>query len=336
MRGGSWCAAASICLALAACGRPALPGGLSDRDWWALSEQLSEPHRDFRLSENLVSNEASYAERVRWLRPSGGVYIGVGPEQNFSYIAALQPDIAFIVDIRHENRLLHLIYKALFEISADRAEFVSRLFSRARPPGTSSSSTVEELFTALAAVPASDQAQHASRVLDRLVTTRAIPLTADDRAWITRTLAQFERHGPGIQFWDTTNVDVTAPSYRDLMVARDSTGVQRSFLATEDAFRFNKDLHTRNLIVPVVGDFAGPRALRRIGDHARQHRAVIEAFYASNVGAYLSRAQTRDFCANLAALPAAPRAAFIEGNRIHTIGRELLACAALPAAGRLH
>ena len=63
------------------------------------------------------------------------MYVGVGPEQNFTYIAALKPTMAFIVDIRRGNFDLHLIYKALFELSADRAEFVSRLFSRPRPDG---------------------------------------------------------------------------------------------------------------------------------------------------------------------------------------------------------
>lgn len=336
MQATSWRAAGCLCIALTACGRSALPAGLSDRDWWALSEHLSEPHQDFRVSDNLLSNEAGYAERVRWLRRSGGVYVGVGPEQNFSYIAALRPDIAFVVDIRHENRLLHLIYKALFEVSADRADFVFRLFSRTRPSGLSASSSVEELFTALAASPPDDPMRNRSRILDRLLATRAIPLTAEDRVWIGRTLAEFQRRGPDIQYWDTTGVAVRAPSYRDLMLARDSTGVPRSFLATESAFQINKDLHTRNLIIPVVGDFAGPRALRRIGDYARRHGVLVEAFYASNVGAYLNRARAHDFCGNLATLPAAGRAAFIEANRMQSVARELLTCTANSAAHGLH
>ena len=61
--------------------------------------------------------------------------MGVGPEQNFTYIAVTRPAIAFIVDIRRGNLDLHLMYKALFELSADRADFVSRLFSRKRPAG---------------------------------------------------------------------------------------------------------------------------------------------------------------------------------------------------------
>ena len=56
--------------------------------------------------------------------------MGVGPEQNFTYIVATKPSMAFIVDVRRGNLDLQLMYKALFELSADRAEFVSRLFSQ--------------------------------------------------------------------------------------------------------------------------------------------------------------------------------------------------------------
>ena len=80
------------------------------------------------------------------MRATGGAYIGVSPEQNFSYMAALQPRIAFILDIRRENLDLQLLYKALFELSADRADFVSRLFSRPRPAGLASSANVKEIL----------------------------------------------------------------------------------------------------------------------------------------------------------------------------------------------
>jgi hypothetical protein len=65
-------------------------------------------------------------ELTRRVAP-GGVYLGVGPEQNFTYIAAMRPRVAFILDLRRGNADLHLMYKALFELAADRADFVSRL-----------------------------------------------------------------------------------------------------------------------------------------------------------------------------------------------------------------
>ena len=64
------------------------------------------------------------------------MYLGVGPEQNFTYIVALRPKLAFIVDIRRGNMNEHLLYKAFIELSADRADFLSRLFARPRPAGS--------------------------------------------------------------------------------------------------------------------------------------------------------------------------------------------------------
>ena len=122
--------------------RDTLPASLTDREFWELTEQLSEPDGYFRSNsgspDNLLSNESqvstvagALAQRVK----PAGVYLGVGPEQNFTYIAAMRPRIAFITDIRRGNLHLHLMYKALFEISANRVDFVARLFSRKRPAG---------------------------------------------------------------------------------------------------------------------------------------------------------------------------------------------------------
>src|SRR5262245_64045225 len=103
-----------------------LPARLSDREFWQLSTVLSEPDGHFR-SDNLVSNEQwlqhVIPDLVKAVEP-GRVYVGVGPEQNFTYIAALKPAMAFIIDVQRADLDLHLMYKALFEISAERDEFI--------------------------------------------------------------------------------------------------------------------------------------------------------------------------------------------------------------------
>ena len=134
--------------------RSTLPAQLTDEEFWKLSADLSEPAGDFPHSDNLVSNETQYVHTMQSLGSMGGVYIGVGPEQNFSFIARLRPAMAFIVDIRAGNRGLHLLYKALFESAGDRAEFVSRLFSRRRPDGLGATTSVQELFAKFAQQPA--------------------------------------------------------------------------------------------------------------------------------------------------------------------------------------
>ena len=114
-----------------------IPSRLSDQEFWKVVTDFSEPNGYFR-SDNLLSNEIwlQYVipELLSVTKP-GQVYMGVGPEQNFTYIAALKPTLAFIVDVRRGNLDLHLMYKALFELSSDRVDFVSRLFARKRPEG---------------------------------------------------------------------------------------------------------------------------------------------------------------------------------------------------------
>src|SRR4029453_11078338 len=88
--------------------------------------ELSEPGGTFD-TDNLISNERSYLHVLPALkqgRVNGGAYIGVGPDQNFSYIAAIRPSIAFIFDVRRDNLLLHLLFKALFQLSDTRAEYL--------------------------------------------------------------------------------------------------------------------------------------------------------------------------------------------------------------------
>jgi hypothetical protein len=318
----------ALTVAASACRRSTLPYALGDREYWQLVDTLSEPPGVFSLSDNVVSNEPRFADSIRWLRPAGGVYIGVGPEQNFSYIAALRPAMAFIIDIRRENLALHMLYKALFEVSADRAEFVSLLFSRPRPPGLDAGSSVDDIFRRYDDVSASIALfnRNAGLVRERLMATRGFPLTESDLDWIERTHRTFFTYGPAIDYYGSSRAGAVRPSYRDLMTARDATGESRSFLATEDTFQFVKAMQTRNLIVPVVGDFAGAKAIRGVGGYVREHGSRVHAFYGSNVGVYLSKPQAHAFCANLATLPAGSIDWFIDSQGIRAFDVKVRSC----------
>jgi hypothetical protein len=315
-------------IAAAACARATTPTALTDEQFWGLVESLSEPAGTFPLSDNLVSNEPSFAQNVRDLRPAGGVYIGVGPEQNFSYIARLRPSMAFIIDIRRENRNLHLMYKALFELSTDRADFVSRLFSRSRTPDLGPDDSVQGLFLRYRGLPASAGllAETTALVHDRLLSARRFPLTRSDLDWIGRALRAFHDQGPEIHFQGPRSADSVRPSYRQLMTARDTGGLSRSYLATEDGFSFLKDLHSRNMIVPLVGDFSGPSAIVRTGEYIREHRDALHAFYASNVRVYLSKQQIQAFCRNLASLPVSSGAWYIDSRNVRSFAAQLGDC----------
>ena len=331
LRGCAAVVAGGVLLTGCALFAPSTPPPLSDQEFGALIDTLSEPPGAFTISDNLVSNEPHVAENARRLPVTGGVYIGVGPEQNFTYIARVRPAMAFIVDIRRENRTLHLFYKALFELSADRADFVARLFSRPRPAGLDGRASVTDIFERFDAVaPSAEQLKWNAAIVRKWLTeTRRLPLDANDLAWVDRLFLAFADHGPQIQYWQAQNTD-PAPSYRRLMTMPDGTGESRSFLASEDAFRFVKELHARNLIVPVVGNFAGPRTFGKIAEDVRSRGALVTVFYGSNVGVYLTRDQTRAFCRNLAALPAAEDAWFIERDGVLPLTAKLRTCTPRP------
>jgi hypothetical protein len=307
-----------------------LPARLSDGEFWELSRELSEPDGYFR-SDNLVSNEHTFQyvvpALVRQVRP-GGVYLGVAPDQNFTYIAATRPRMAFIVDVRRGNLLQHLMYKALIELSPDRADFVSRLFSRSRTPDLGPDDSVQGLFLRYRGLPASAGllAETTALVHDRLLSARRFPLTRSDLDWIGRALRAFHDQGPEIHFQGPRSADSVRPSYRQLMTARDTSGQNRSYLATEDGFSFLKDLHSRNMIVPLVGDFSGPSAIVRTGEYIREHRDALHAFYASNVRVYLSKQQIQAFCRNLASLPVSSGAWYIDSRNVRSFATQLGDC----------
>jgi len=291
-------------------GRPAadLVASPSDAEFWRLVEDLSEPAGFFR-SDNLVSNEDAFQEVIpdlrRLVRP-GGVYVGVGPDQNFTYLAAIEPRLAFILDIRRGNLHLQLMYKAIMELSADRADFLSRLFARPRPAGLGPRSSAEELFAAYARVAPSFELYEANRraVLAALIERRQFPLGDEDLAGITRVLLEFFRGGPDLAYAGGGLGRTRYPTFQDLQMMTDGRGRNHAYLGTEAAFRIVKALQDANRIVPVVGNFAGPKALRAIGRYVRARSGTVTAFYASNVEQYLFQDGVWPaFADNLAALP---------------------------------
>lgn len=306
---------------------PALPASLSDDAFWQLTTDLSEPGGTFR-SDNLLSNElwlqAVIPDLLAAVKP-GRVYLGVGPEQNFTYIAALKPAMAFIIDIRRGNLDLHLMYKALFELSADRADFVARLFARPRPDGLTTNSTADEIFRAVEQMPADPQRfeQDFTAVIDNLTKTHHFVLEPEDLPGIRYVYMTFAQSGPDLTYSMSSGGyggrgfgGGRMPSYAQLMAAEDGNGVNRSYLASDENFRVLKTLEGKNLLVPVVGNFAGAKAIRAAGDWIRGHGSLVAAFYLSNVEQYLVMDQIWTlFCQNSATLPIDDSSYFIRSAR---------------------
>jgi hypothetical protein len=294
-----------------------LPARLSDRQFWTLVEQFSEPNGYFR-SDNLVSNEDTFQfvipELTGIVKP-GGVYLGVGPDQNFTYIAALEPGMAFITDIRRGNLQEHLMYKALLELAPTRTEFLSRLFSRKAPDGLGPDATVADLFEAYNRVRGSQDLYDTNfaAIKDLLITRHKFPLDDEDVAGIGYVYGSFFAAGPYLSY-STSGFGSRGryPSYRDLQVATDASGVPRGYLASEGNYQTLRALEQKNLILPVVGNFAGPKALRAIGAWLRDRGATVTVFYLSNVEQYLFQDRIwAEFARNVETLPLDGTSTFI-------------------------
>ena len=297
------------------------PQSLNDAEFWNLFTSMSEPGGSF-VSENFVSNEVEFQHVIPSLQKSlgtVGAYFGVGPEQNFTYIANLHPRLAIIFDIRRQNAMQHLMYKALFELSPTRSEFVARLFSRPTVARLAPNVPVAELFDSATNAAASDSAFHANHdaILATLREKHHFNLAADDIATIENVYSVFHEAGPGITYATRSSMPAMLtsayPTFGALQTATSADSVPMAFLASEERYRSVRDLELKNLIVPVVGDFAGPKAIRAVGEYLRKHSLTVSAFYVSNVEQYLFRqAQSAaDFYGNVSSLPMDTTSVFI-------------------------
>lgn len=306
-----------------------LPSQLDDAEYWKLVTDISEPGGFFRIVDNFTSNEREVGRLFTMLRErgtTGGVYLGVGPEQNFTYIAAIRPAMAFIIDIRRQAVMQHLMFKAMFELSNDRADFIAMLFAKPRPAGLDSNTSIQDIWDAFWTVPSDSvlYQRNATQVVEHLTRTRGFTFTPDEVEQLRHVQYSFYWYGPQIatrgtpsgRGWgnNVTFADLTGYSF-------DAAGHPRSFLSSAENFRYVKSLHERNLIVPVSGDFGGPKALRAIGTWLQQHGAVVSAFYVSNVEQYLFQdGKQRTFYDNVAALPVNDRSVFIRPYSLRNRG----------------
>jgi hypothetical protein len=296
-----------------------IPKQLSDETFWRMVTEFSETGGYFR-SDNFVSNETTFQyvlKNLKQTRP-GGVYLGVGPDQNFTYIVAMQPKLAIIFDIRRQNVMQHLMYKALIEMSSDRADFLSKLFSRQRPENLDPTASPEELFAAFDEIKADRQLYllNFQAVKDQLEQRHRFRLTADDEASIEYVYHNFFLAGPELTYNGVSGGGFgrnRMPSYAELMQMTDEEGVNRSYMGTEENFKALQDFEMKNLILPIVGDFAGGKAIRAVAEYLKEHKAFVSAFYVSNVEQYLFQ-QDNDwnkFYSNVGTLPVDQSSSFI-------------------------
>ena len=278
-------------------------------------------------SDNFTSNETSYLHIVGKLQEmgiSGGAYLGVAPEQNFTYIAKIRPRIAFIVDIRRQALIHHLLYKAIFHLAKNRAQFLSWLFSKPLPERATvgANSSLEELLAYFSDAPGPREAFLANLAAIRKTMERdfQFPLSPSDEQtleyvynafWQANLRISFRLGSPGFGGWWGG-----FPNLRDLLLATDLNGKTGNFLAQEEDYQFVRNLQRQNRVIPVVGDFAGTKALATVGDYLRRNQYTVSAFYVSNVEQFLFANEVFDsFVKNIRKLPISDKSVFVRSIR---------------------
>jgi hypothetical protein len=275
----------------------------------ALSARLSEPGGYFD-SDNLISNETSYLHvigKLRELGIHGGVYVGVGPDQSFSYIAKIRPRLAIMIDIRKDNLLQHLLFKAMFARAHNRIEYLCTYFGKPIPKTKGwENRGVKELAEYIDST-ASDSRlfEKTSKELRQDIQKFGIPLTQSDLETIGKVQRAFFSAGLDIRYSSYHRPPRSIyPPYRELLLETDLGGQQQNYFNSEDDFQFIKKLEDQDLIVPVVGDLSGPQAMKAIGQYVTEIKEKVSAFYVSNVEFYLQRQGTFDrFAENLKSFP---------------------------------
>jgi hypothetical protein len=300
-------------------GEPANPQleRLSSVEFSALIRDFSEEGGYF-FSDNLISNETPYltvAGKLRQLGGTGGAYVGVGPEQNFTYIAKVRPRIAFILDIRRQAVIQHLMYKAVFHLSPTPAEFLSRLLSRPltrdAPAATASITEVLAYFSKTSA----DEETYTrglAAIKKAIQEDFQFPLSQRDQASLEYVYKSFRDEGLDTAFRLDGWSDGQFPTLGEVILQPDQNGKLGNFLASRDDYDFVRGLHLKNLIVPVVGDFGGKKALPAIGDYLRKRDLTVTVFYTSNVEQYLFESGSfAVFADNVRKLPITDKSLFI-------------------------
>jgi hypothetical protein len=87
-----------------------------------------------------------------------------------------------------------------------------------------------------------------------------------------------------------------------MMVNSDRAGKRWAYLETEERYQYIKTMQRKNLIVPLVADFAGPKTLKALAKYLKDHGSIVSVFYISNVEDYLD-GKWSSYVENLKALP---------------------------------
>lgn len=264
---------------------------------------------------NLVSNELGFQNVIPYFQQNievHGIYIGVGPDQNFTYISSTRPAFAFIIDIRKENQLLHYLFKACFELASSSQEYLSLLFSKPLVNRLSSLRDIVYNFSKI---------EGDRNIFDKnwILLSQIIQKYREGVSKIEMEKIHsiynnyFEYHlmlrtrddAESWQGWPY-------PTYKDYLLTTDPFGHCWNFLNDESSFLWLKNMQIKNRIVPIIGDLTGKKALKAIADFAVQRGKKISTVYVSNSEKYIFNNHLfNQYMINITHLPIAERSLLI-------------------------
>ncbi|MFC1492795.1 hypothetical protein ACFL6O_02455, partial [candidate division KSB1 bacterium] len=298
------------------------------KEFTQIMNSLSEEGGYYR-DDIWITNEQTYLDVIPALKDrnvKGGVYLGVAPSQNYTYIAAVKPELAFIIDIRKQNRMQHLVYKILFEISETRAEFFSYLFSKPINPAwvPEISAGIDEIvaFFGNSASDSNMLVRSRDMTVEMLESKYGIDLDSNDIQQITAVFRVFHEYNLGI----TSNGGQRnqgrggynrrggrrRPTYAEILTLVDPDGNQSNAFSSRENYIFLRNMHLENRIIPITGDFAGTKAIAAVAEFINQRKLTVSAFYTSNVEYYLFQNMVFDrWAKNVKLLPIDENSVFI-------------------------
>ena len=285
---------------------------LSNEEYFRIMRDFSERPGHY-FSSNYSSNESSYLQvidEIEKLKIKGGAYIGVGPEQNYTYIAKIRPEIAFIVDIRQDAQLQHLMYRALFQISENRIDFIKNLTCRS-PSRIKKDDSLEQSIALFLheSPPDSMKFQECFEHIMQTFREEDISrLSVEEIDRMKSIYRAFALAGLNISFDFRPNEYHNLGrqiKFHTLILSKTPDGRYENFLASDENYEAVRKLSFENRIVPIVGNFSGHHALRSIAEYLSERRIIVRVFYVSNVEAFLFQQNNdvRNYLENIYLLP---------------------------------
>ncbi len=290
----------------------------TDNNFSNIIKQLDDPPTGPSSADNLMTNEDSIASIVDQISkevPKGQVYLGVGPDQNYSLMAQVEPSYGFILDYRKKNQLLHLFQKALVEISADQQTYLENFWGRNFPELPLGLNDLENRLKTIAHQPVNESLLQSTKEKVRKTISKWNLLNEQEFQEIATIQSRLAGPGPDARFLALKMY----PTLGSLITMPSRSGQPSHWLGSEPSYACIRRLHVSSRILPIVGDWAATGSIRRLSGYLKSNQLQVGCIYMSDVEFFLLRGGLfQKYIEKLAELPLHP-----DSRIIRTSTREI-------------